>query len=210
MSNWTPKQTLSGLMSKFRQSGSEESSNSSLAEEAPAHTPAFDAPDEPTGLSTSDVAVSPLALMNENSPEAWLGQFLLKLEAPTSTARGTLEGARRDTQLIEYLQQVRVTASEVQPLSLLDEQYARDLRARDWSAWWKGQGALLSYSYSTLSLSLLGDSSMGQDLQVLHEQESNMQLKKDTHYVLCYVLGKPWPSYRVTESDFRRLSAPQE
>src|SRR6476661_1489663 len=89
MSNWTPKQALSGLMSKFRQSDSDESSSSSSVEESEVQDAGYN--DEPAGISTADVAISPLAMMNENSPEAWLGQFLLKLEAPTSTARGTLD-----------------------------------------------------------------------------------------------------------------------
>lgn len=195
-------------MSKFRQSASDESSNSSSVEEsAPDAVGADDeSPDEPAGLSTTDVAVSPLALMNENSPEAWLGQFLLKLDSPTSTPRGTLEGARRDPQLKEYLESVRALAGQVSPLSLLDPDNAAQLRATNWADWWEAQGHLLSYAYSTLALSLLGHGTFVEDLCAMHEQESNMQLRKDAHYVICYRLGKPWPSYVVVESDYAKLA----
>ena len=96
-------------------------------------------------MSTSDVAVSPLALMNENSPEAWLGQFLLKLEAPTSTARGTIAGASNDQTLMDYLHQTRDASAPASPLKLLQPGYADELRASDWTAWWKAQGSLSKF-----------------------------------------------------------------
>jgi hypothetical protein len=155
------------------------------------------------------VEVSPLALMNENSPEAWLGQFLLKLDAPTSTARGTIEGAKRDAALLQYLSEVRASSAQAQPLRLLELGHGEQLKQQDWSAWWKAQGSLLSYAYSALALSLLGDRGSLPDLGLLYKQDANMQMHKDAHYVLCYILGKPWPAYHVTESDLGRLTADQ-
>src|SRR4051812_1311709 len=98
MSNSTPKRGLSGLMSKFLRSGSGGSSNSSSDDvEGPRSKVQSQASEndasEPAYLA-SDVEISPLALMNENSPEAWLGQFLLQVEL--ETRRGTIHGARLD------------------------------------------------------------------------------------------------------------------
>src|SRR5438034_1879992 len=137
MSNWTPKQALSGLMSKFRRSGSGGSSSYSsgsrdqgsgvrdqdsklVADDLQAESEAWE----------SDVPVSPLAMMNENSPEAWLGQFLVALEL--STSRGTIEGAKRDPNLLSRLSEVRASAGEAQPMALLDADHASRLRADDW------------------------------------------------------------------------------
>src|SRR5438046_4675093 len=114
MSNLTPKQALSGLMSKFRRSGSGESS-SSYSESRDQGSGVRDQESEAATYEPqaegeaweSDTPVSPLALMNENSPEAWLGQFLVALEL--STSRGTLEGAKRDPNLLARLSEVRAS-----------------------------------------------------------------------------------------------------
>src|SRR5206468_2460146 len=90
-----------------------------------------------------DTPLSPLAMMNENSPEAWLGQFLLELEM--STPRGTIEGAKRDANLISRLTELRASVSQNQPMALLDPDSADDLRARDWAAWWKAQDTFSRY-----------------------------------------------------------------
>src|SRR5689334_19809211 len=105
MSNWTPKQALSELMSKFRRSGSAESSSYSsgvgdrgsvigdepeLEEQSEYdedNSPALASLADPRPPDPDETPVSPLAMMNENSPEAWLGQFLLALGM--STPRGT-------------------------------------------------------------------------------------------------------------------------
>jgi hypothetical protein len=146
--------------------------------------------------------------MNENSPEAWLGQFLLKLEAPMATERGTIEGARRDGNLIARLNATRTEAAAADPLRFLDEAEAGRLKSADWSAWWKAQGALLSYCYSTLALALLGSTECVGDLEKMYGQVGNMQVQKDSHYVVCYLLGKPWPAYQATTADFERLASP--
>jgi hypothetical protein len=40
----------------------------------------------------------------------------------------------------------------------------------------------------------------------MYRQEANSRIRKDAHYVLCYMLGKNWPSYVVTEGDLQRLA----
>src|SRR5947207_1467664 len=156
MSNSTPKRALSGLMSKFLRSGSGESSNSS-SDEVPGPKSKVQSQESEGetldfGPGTSDIPVSPLALMNEISPEAWLGQFLLELEL--ETRRGTLEGAKLDANLLSKLSEVRAAASEGSPLKLLDAEYASRLRAENWAAWWKAQDNFSRYCYATLALSL--------------------------------------------------------
>lgn len=143
--------------------------------------------------------------MNENSPEAWLGQFLVALELQTS--RGTLEGAKRDPDLLARLSEVRASAGEAQPLVLLDPDHASRLRASDWAAWWRAQEALSRYAYATLALALLGEAGLAPDLAAMYRQAANSRIRRDTHYVLCFVLRREWPQYEVTEGDLGRLGA---
>ncbi len=199
MPNWTYKQALSEFMSKFRRSDREESPISSSAEAAP--------PNEPTGDFTADeeIQVSPLALKNESSPEAWLGRFLQMLDMPNATNRATLAGAQSDPALTEQLRAVRDAAGQDEPLRLLDAAQAAELKQRDWAGWWKGQETLGKYCYSVLALVLLGDKSHMPDLEAMYEQGGNARIQKDAHYTLCYLLGKEWPTYEVTQADFARL-----
>src|SRR6478672_8381831 len=149
MSNLTPKQALSGLMSKFRRSGSAESSSSSSGEAQPPDAIEEEAHPGLAPADEDDTPVSPLAMMNENSPEARLGQFLLGLDM--STPRGTVEGAKRDSSLIASLTELRASMSASDPLVLLDPAGAADLRASDWGAWWRAQDTLGRYANATLA-----------------------------------------------------------
>lgn len=189
-------------MSKYRRSGSEESSNSSSESETE---------DKPGALSISDDApVSPLALMDEKSPEAWLGNFLTIIGAPPAVQFNTIAAARHDDRLRAHLTQALEDASKDEPLRLLEPGYADQLKAKDWAAWWRRQESLARYCYSALSLLMLNDRSHTADLVVMYGQDANSRIQKDANYVLCYLLGKEWPVYRVTEADFVRLSAPGE
>src|SRR5262249_23500638 len=139
MSNSTPKRGLSGLMSKFLRSGSGGSSSSSSDDRDQGSGIGDQELEEtdPRSLTPDPSFVSPLALMNEASPEAWLGQFLLQLELETK--RGTLHGAKMDADLLSKLNEVRAASGEGSPLQMLDAEYASRLRAENWAAWWKAQ-----------------------------------------------------------------------
>ena len=204
-------------MSKFRRSGSAESSSSSSAHSAsteyrvPSTEPEPEDEDSVLGTRYSELErsdgtpVSPLAMMNENSPEAWLGQFLIALDM--STPRGTVEGARRDPALLAGLTEVRASMSGDNPLALLDPDQAAALRARDWAAWWRAQDELGRFCWATLALSLLGYAEYVDDLTVMYRQTANSRIRKEAHVVLCHMLGKPWPAHGVTDADIERLRA---
>lgn len=194
-------------MSKFLRTGSAESSNSSSAEEESEEAGESLAESRQQGSEPveSDLTISPLAMMSDTSPEAWLGQFLLQLEL--STPRGTLQGAAMDAELRSRLNELRAASQGSQPLSLFDAGYADQLRASNWPVWWKAQDDLSRFAYATLTLSLLGDRAYGADLAAMYRQRANSRIHKDAHYVLCCILGKPWPSYSVTEADLARLSS---
>jgi hypothetical protein len=193
-------------MSKFRRSGSDESSSSFSDDESKVQSPRSEVGEEEELEGwTSDTEISPLAMMKESSPEAWLGQFLVVLEL--RTRRSTLEGAMRDADLIAKLQEIRETLALNAPLELLDPEQADRLRAEDWGRWFKGQDVLYKYCCATMALSLLGDRRYASELELMHRQEANARIKKDAHYVLCHLLGKTWPGGEVTEGDVARLRA---
>jgi hypothetical protein len=161
-------------------------------------------------LSMDDGApISPLALMDESRPESWLGNFLTIIGAPPALQYNTLKAARADERLREHLQEVWIKASQDNPSLLLDPAGAAALKDQDWGAWWRGQEALGRYAYSTLALAMLGDRTHLQDLVALYSQDYNARIKKDTHYVLTFLLGKPWPSYTPTAGDLAKLADPQ-
>lgn len=178
----------------FQPSGSGESSSSSSAE----------ADEE---IVEDDLQVSPLALMNEGSPEAWLGNFLAVLGVAGSARYSTIEGSKRDATLIAQLRDMAESSGRENPLRLLDGDVAEGLKTGDWATWWRLEGELGHYAYSVLALSLLGDTTYRIDLPTLYRQTTNLRIQKDAHYVLCYLLGKHWPGYNVTESDLARLVA---
>ena len=182
-------------MSKFRRNDSDESSSYS----------SDDAIEDTSEEAEESAPVSPLALMNENSPEAWLGQFLLMLELGGVTRYGTMAGARRDTDLQDQLRSLMQTAAQDTPLPLFDSQASEDLKRRDWASWWRSQNALTKYSYSALSLAMLGDISHLDDTAAMYAQDANSRIQRDSHYVLCYLLGKEWPGYDVRPSDIETL-----
>jgi hypothetical protein len=194
MSNWTPKQAFSELMSKFRRSDSDESSSYSSDEDV-------------ADVSEEDESalVSPLVLMNENSSEAWLGQFLLMLELGGVTRYGTIQGAKRDTDLQDLLRSLMQAAARDVPSPLFDSLSSEELKRRDWASWWRSQNALTRYCYSALSLSMLGDMSHIDDLAAMYAQNANSRVQRDSHYVLCYLLGKEWPVYDIKPSDIDAL-----
>jgi hypothetical protein len=160
-------------------------------------------------LSMDDAPISPLALMDESRPESWLGNFLTIIGAPPALQYNTLKAARADERLRAHLQDVRTQASQDDPSLLLDPVSAAALKDKDWGAWWRGQESLGRYAYSTLALAMLGDRTHAKDLAALYAQDYNARIKKDTHYVLSFLLGKPWPSYTPTDSDLARLTEPQ-
>ncbi len=182
-------------MSKFRRSDSDELSSYS----------SDDAIDEDLEEEEETVPVSPLALMNENSPEAWLGQFLLMLEFGGVTKYGTIAGARRDTDLQARLMSLKQTAAHDTPSTMFDRQAAEEMKRHDWASWWRAQSALAIYCYSALSLSMLGDISHIDDVATMYSQDDNSRIQRDAHYVLCYLLGKEWPGYEVKPSDIEAL-----
>jgi hypothetical protein len=198
-------------MSKFRRSGSDESSSSSSDEgsKVESRRSQVESGEETLdyGPSTFDHEheVSPLAMMKESSPEAWLGQFLVVLEL--STPRGTLEGARRDPELLRNLFEVRERLGASSPLTLLDSHEGAQLRAADWGRWWRAQDELYKYCCAVMALSLLGSKEYISELALMHEQEGNARIKKDAHYVLCHMLEREWPGYEVTKGDLARLQA---
>lgn len=144
-------------------------------------------------------------MMNEGSPEAWLGNFLMILGVAGSARYSTIQGSRNDEALLAQLNGIANEAGADNPLQLLDTSRADTLKQQNWSQWWKVQGELGRYCYAVLSLSLLGDKAHRADLATMYKQDANSRIQKDAHYVLCYLLGKQWPGYRVTESDLQRL-----
>ncbi len=182
-------------MQIFRPSGSGESSSSSSAEDANEEV-----------VEDDELQISPLAMMDERSPEAWLGNFLAILGVAGSARYSTLEGTKRDETLLTQLRQMAESSGRESPLQLLEGDQGAALKASDWSAWWKKEGELGRYAYSILALSLLGDTTHRAELPTLYRQTSNARIQKDAHYVLCYLLGKEWPAYQVTDADFKRLA----
>ncbi len=181
-------------MQIFRPSGSGESSSSSSADDS----------DE---VVEDDLQISPLAMMDERSPEAWLGNFLAILGVAGSARYSTIEGSKRDETLLSQLREMATAPEGENPLRLLEGDQGASLKASDWSAWWRMEGELGRYSYSVLALSLLGDTTHRAELVTLYRQTGNARIQKDAHYVLCHLLGKSWPGYNVTESDLRRVGA---
>lgn len=144
--------------------------------------------------------------MNESTPEAWLGQFLLILELQTQTRHYTIASAQGDEELKSQLTTVWSAASESAPHRLFDAQHADELKKGDWAAWWQAQGDLIRYSYSALALSLLGDRSHIAEVGAMYNQNINTRMREHAHYVLCYLLGKDWPAYQVTPGDIEKLT----
>jgi hypothetical protein len=196
--NWDPRRALSGLFFRGEQSDPDE----------PAASP------EPVGEEIEETdggeeqePLSPLMMMDERRPEAWLGQFLLSLDLGRTARFGTIEGAKRDPKLIADLKAIAETAGATDPLRLLDPQAADTLRQTDWAAWFRAQEDLLRYAYVVLALSLLRQGNYTSALRAMYQQEANSRVRKDAHYVLTYLLGKDWPAYRVTDADFDRLNS---
>ncbi|MEO8286379.1 MAG: hypothetical protein ABI670_08055 [Chloroflexota bacterium] len=187
MGNW-----MSGIMSKFRRDDSDNEEVSAASDVE------YDDP--------GDAPVSPLAMMNEKSPEAWLGQFLTILGAPPALQFSTITAAKRDERLLDHLRGVMAEAGKEQPLLLLEHGYADQMKAADWAAWWRASEALGRYAYAAMSLTMLGDESVGSELVQMYRQTANSRIQKDAQYVISYLLGKEWPSYSVTEADLERLS----
>lgn len=179
-------------MQRFRQSGSDESLSYSSDDEQ---------------AEEEDLAISPLAMMDERSPEAWLGNFLAILGVAGSARYSTIKGSANDATLMSQLREIAEQSSSEQPMRLFDAEYAATLKKQDWSTWWRMEGELGRYSYAVLALSLLGDGSHGSDLAAMYRQSENSRIHKDVHYVLCHRLGKSWPGYSVTGSDLKRLEA---
>ena len=165
-------------------------------------------PESPGDLSTADDApVSPLALMNEKSPEAWLGNFLTIIGAPPALNPSSIQSAARDDRLRDHLRSIVGVARESEPLRMLEPGYAEQLKAQDWAEWWKAEDAVARYCYAVLSLAILGDHSYVSDVALMYRQQVNSRIQKDAHYVLTYMLGKDWPSYLPTDFDLKRLGA---
>lgn len=143
--------------------------------------------------------------MDESTPEAWLGQFLLILELGGVTKCGTIAGARLDTELQARLASLRAASAQASPMTLFDSSSAEELKSRDWAAWWRSQDALTGYCYSTLALSMLGDISYIDDIAAMYTQDDNSRIKRDAHYVLCFMLKKEWPHHGVTAVDIENL-----
>ncbi|HYP40397.1 MAG TPA: hypothetical protein VEX13_08545 [Chloroflexia bacterium] len=178
----------------FQPSGSEGSSNSSSVDEA-------------EEVEDDDLQISPLAMMNEGSPEAWLGNFLAILGVAGSARYSTIEGSKRDETLITQLRDIAEISGRENPMRLLEGENSESLKTSDWATWWRLEGELGRYAYSVLALSLLRDTTHRADLPTLYRQTANSRIQKDAHYVLCHLLGKSWPGYNVTESDLRRVAA---
>lgn len=154
-----------------------------------------------------DAPISPLALMDESRPESWLGNFLTIIGAPPALQYNTLKAARADDRLRAHLQEVWTKASQDNHMLLLDPASAAALKDKDWGAWWRGQESLGRYAYSTLALAMLDDRAHMADLVALYRQQGHARIGKDAHYVLTFLLGKPWPSYSPTERDLSDLQA---
>jgi hypothetical protein len=154
-----------------------------------------------------DEQVSALALMNEKSPEAWLGNFLTMIGTPPDFSYTSIQLARADERLHYHLTGVANDAASEDPERMLEPGAAEELRESDWGAWWRSQDALSRYAYATLSLAMLGDTERMPTTVSLYRQETNPRIRKDAHFVLCYLLGKEWPGYAVTDADVRRVAA---
>jgi hypothetical protein len=152
-----------------------------------------------------DAPVSPLAMMSEKSPEAWLGQFLTIVGAPPALQFSTIKAAKQDERLAEHLRGVLEKAGKEEPMRLLEPGFEATLKEQDWGAWWKASETLGRYCYSALSLAMLGDEAHNGDVVAMYRQEANSRIKRDANYVICYVLGKDWPGYQVTEADLAKL-----
>ena len=185
-------------MSKFRRTGSDVSSSSSSASD-----------DRDLIESGDDAQVSALALMNEKSPEAWLGNFLTIINAPPEFSYTSIRTAGADERLRRYLSEVAAEAAAEDPERMLEKGFAEELRASDWSAWWRANEALSNYAYASLALAMLGDTERMPAAAALFRQDTNARIQKDAHYVMCYLLGKEWPGYAVTETDLIRVEAGQ-
>jgi hypothetical protein len=192
MSGW-----LSNLFGKRKQEDSEGEDEGNNPQSA-IQNPQYDDPD--------DEPVSPLAMMSEKSPEAWLGKFLTIVGAPPAMQYSTIKAAQQDERLAAHLKSVLETAGKDQPMRLLEPGYGEKLKAQDWAAWWRASEALGRYSYAALALTMLGDQSHNADLVTMYRQDANSRIQKDAYYVISYVLGKDWPAYRVTENDLAKLS----
>jgi hypothetical protein len=203
-----PRWSLKDMFSRLQ--GGNAAEQDTTSDDARGSLSASSANDDLAGdLSMDDAPISPLALMDESRPESWLGNFLTIIGAPPALQYNTLKAARADDRLLAHLQDVRTKASQDNPSLLLDPVSAAALKDKDWGAWWRGQESLGRYAYSTLALAMLGDRTHAKDLAALYAQDYNARLKKDTHYVLSFLLGKPWPSYTPTDSDLARLTEPQ-
>jgi hypothetical protein len=204
MPRWSLKDMLSHLQ------GGNTNEQDTGSEDAGTNPALSSASDDIAGdLSMDDGAsISLLALMDESRPESWLGNFLTIIGAPPALQYNTLKAARADDRLRAHLQDVWTKASQDNPSLLLDPVSAAALKDKDWGAWWRGQESLGRYAYSTLALAMLGDRTHTADLAALYKQDYNARIKKDTLYVLTFLLGKPWPSYTPTDSDLAKLTAP--
>jgi hypothetical protein len=203
-----PRWSLKDMFSRLQ--GGNAAEQDTTSDDARGSLSASSANDDLAGdLSMDDAPISPLALMDESRPESWLGNFLTIIGAPPALQYNTLKAARADDRLRSHLQDVRTKASQDNPSLLLDPVSAAALKDKDWGAWWRGQESLGRYAYSTLALAMLGDRTHAKDLAALYAQDYNARIKKDTHYVLSFLLGKPWPSYTPTDSDLARLTEPQ-
>ncbi len=150
---------------------------------------------------------SPLALMDDNSPEAWLGNFLAILEVAGSARFSTIAGSRHDATLMHRLDEIAESSRLHEPMRLLDEGYSQNLKGQNWGEWWRLEGELGRYCYSVMSLNLLGRHVYRPDIAAMYRQSANARIHKDAHYVLCRLLGKSWPGYNVTEADLSRVAA---
>lgn len=185
MSSW-----LSNLFGKRKQDDPEGEDDASK--------PQYDDP--------NDEPVSPLAMMSEKSPEAWLGQFLTIVGAPPALQYSSIQAAQQDDKLAAHLASVLEEAGKDQPMRLLDPGYAEQLKANDWAAWWRASEALGRYCYAAMALTMLGDRSHSADVVEMYRQSANSRIQKDASYVICYVLGKDWLGYQITESDLAKLT----
>ena len=188
MSKWSLKEMFSKLTSKPEEDGSLVEGDE-LEEEY-----SGDDVEVAGDLSLPGMAVSPLAMMDERKPEAWLGNFLVIIGAPPAIHYSTVESAKSDVQLLAHLREVREKAMEKSPLKMLDAAYAEALKESDWSAWWHGQEDLGRYAYSVLALAMLGESALNAEVAALYRQDNNSRIRKDAHYTLSYLLGKGGPT----------------
>jgi hypothetical protein len=201
-----PRWSLKDMFSRLQGGNTGEEDNASDDGTSDSESSAND--DIAGDLSMDDGApISPLALMDESRPESWLGNFLTIIGAPPALQYNTLKAARADDRLRAHLQDVWSKASQDNPMLLLDPVSAGALKDKDWGAWWRGQESLGRYAYSTLALAMLDDRAHMADLVALYRQQGNARIGKDAHYVLTFLLGKPWPSYSPTERDLSDLQS---